>query len=158
MRVCRLAVASAHDGGQHSPPRTLVSPRTCHRLRILLILAFAATIFSRRSPDFHSSLRLGSFFLPKSGLIVLSHLSRSRTILCIVRQACAREAGPHVLVEFLQVGVEVMLVEECLVVVVERLEEVDILFVFDECCQEIRFLRCDLRSRVVNERSRICSR
>ena len=101
---------------------------------MLLILAFDATIFSRRSPDFHSSLILGSFFLPKSGLIELSHLSRSRIILFIVRPVCKREAGPHVLFELLQVGVKVVLVEECLVVVVERFEKIDILFVFDESC------------------------
>ena len=72
--------------------RNLSAPRTCHRVRMLLILAFNATIFSRRSPDFHSSLRPGSFFLPRLGLIEFSHSSRSPMILRIVRPVREREA------------------------------------------------------------------
>jgi hypothetical protein len=62
--------------------RNLSTSRTCHRVRTLLIFAFDAANFSRRSPDFHSSLRPGSFFLPRFGLIEFSHSSRSRMILC----------------------------------------------------------------------------
>ena len=57
--------------------RNLSGPRTCHRVRMLLIFAVTAANFSRRSPDFHSSLRPGLFFLPRFGLIEFSHSSRS---------------------------------------------------------------------------------
>ena len=59
----------------------LSAPPTCHRERILLIFAFDATTFLCRSPDLHSSLSPGIFFLPRFGLIEFSHSSRSRTIL-----------------------------------------------------------------------------
>ena len=61
--------------------RNLSAPRTCHRVRMLLIFAFTAANFSRKSPDFHSSLRPGLFFLPGFGLIEFSHSSRSRRTL-----------------------------------------------------------------------------
>ena len=91
--------------------RNLSAPRTCHRVRMLLILVFNATSFSRRSPDFHSSLRPGSLFLSRLGLIEFSHLSRSLMILRIVRPVCEREARPHALCEVLQVGVEFLLAQ-----------------------------------------------
>ena len=61
--------------------RTLGALCTCHRLRTLPIITFDATNFSRMSPDFHNSLRLGSFFFPRFGLIEFSQSSRSRMIL-----------------------------------------------------------------------------
>ena len=61
--------------------RKVGDPRTCHRVRIPPVFAFNATNFSRRSPDFHSSLRPDSFFFPRFGLIVFSHSSRSRKML-----------------------------------------------------------------------------
>ena len=152
MRVYKYVAASSRDNGQHRPAPGLQRARTCHRLRMLLILVFDATIFSRRSPDLQSSFSLGSLFLPKSGLIELSHPSSSCIILCIVRPVRERAEGPHIPCELLQVSVEVVLIKERLVVVVERLEEVDILFIFDERCGEFCFLRCDLRSWMVNER------
>ena len=57
--------------------RNLSAPLTCHRVRMLLIFAFDAANFSLRSPDFHTSLGPGSFFLPRFGLISLSQFSRS---------------------------------------------------------------------------------
>ena len=101
---------------------------------MLLTLAFAAASFSRRSPDFHSSFRLGSCFLPKSGLIELRHLLRSRnSVDCQTRpQTAGRTPLPC---ELLQVGVEVVLIEERPVVIVKRLKKIGMLFVFDECCR-----------------------
>ena len=55
--------------------------RTCHRARMLLIFTFDAANLSRRSPDFHNSLRPDRFFLPRFGWIEFSHSSRSRRIL-----------------------------------------------------------------------------
>ena len=81
MRVCRLAVASGRDDRQRSPPLKAERSPTCHRVRMLLIFAFDAPTFWRRSPDFQSSLIPGIFFLPRFGLIEFSHSSRSRMIL-----------------------------------------------------------------------------
>ena len=36
------------------------------------------------------------------------------------------------------------------VAVVAWFPEVDIVFIFGECCQEFRFLRCDLQTRIEN--------
>ena len=91
--------------------RNLSAPRTCHRVRTLLILAFNATIFSRRSPDFHISLSPGIFFFPRFGLIEFSHSSRSPMILRIVRPVREQEVRPRVLRELLQVDVEFMLTQ-----------------------------------------------
>ena len=88
VRRCQCAELKSHlavmDGSQHDPP--LPKPghhlvRTCHRVRTLLIFAFDATNFSRRSPDLHSALRPGSFFFPRFGLTEFSQSSRSRMIL-----------------------------------------------------------------------------
>jgi hypothetical protein len=97
-----------------------------------LILVFDATNCSRRSPGFHSASILDIFFFPRSGLTELSHWSRSRIILNIVSLVREQDAGPHLPCELLQVCVKGVLIEESLVVVVERLEQIDILFVFDE--------------------------
>ena len=91
--------------------RNLSEPRTCHRARTLPIFAFDATNFSRRSPDFHSSLRPGSFFLPRFGLIEFSHPSRSPRILRHRQTRQRMGARPRVLCELLQIGVESMLVQ-----------------------------------------------
>ena len=131
-------------------PQNLRAPCTCHRVRTLLIFALDATIFSRRSPDFHSSLRPGSFFLPMFGCIEFSQSSRSSTILRHRQTGGEREARPRVLCELLQISVEFVLIQQFLVVIVERLESVDIFFVFGECCHKFRFLRHDLWSRMRN--------
>ena len=86
-------------------------PRTCHRVRTLLILAFNATSFSRRSPDFHNSIRPGNLLLPRLGLIEVSHSSKSPMTLRIVRPVREQEARPRVLGELFQVDVEVMLTQ-----------------------------------------------
>jgi len=77
---------------------------------MLLILAFDRAIFSRRSPDFHRSLKPG-FFLRRFELIEFSHSSRSRIILRIVRATQEREAKSRVLFQLLQVGVELVLIQ-----------------------------------------------
>ena len=105
-------------------PRNLSGPRTCHRVRMLLIFAFTVANFSRRSPDFHTSLRPGLFFLPRFGLVEFSHSSRSRRTLgppIVWSDPAAngeRQTG-SVLCELPQIGVEFMLVKQGLVVVVE---------------------------------------
>jgi len=81
--------------------RNLNAPRTCHRARMLRILAFDAIIFSRRSPDFHSCLKPGSFFLPRFGLIAFNHSSISRMILRLIRPVCEQEARLRVLCQLL---------------------------------------------------------
>ena len=91
--------------------RNLSAPRTCHRVRMLLILLFNAASFCRRSPDFHNSLRPGTLFLSRLGLTEFSHSSRSLIILHIVRPVCEREARPRALCEVLQVSVEFLLAQ-----------------------------------------------
>ena len=81
--------------------RNLTIVRTCHRRWMLLIFAFDATSFSRRSPDFHSSLKPGNFLLPRFGLIEFSQSSSSRMILRVVRPGGEREGVPRILCELL---------------------------------------------------------
>ena len=86
VRRCECADLQPHlaigDGSQHdSSPKNSSTTRTCHRVRTPLIFAFDATNLTRRSPDFHSALRPGSFFCPRFGLIEFSQSSRSRMIL-----------------------------------------------------------------------------
>ena len=117
---------------------------TCHRLRMQLILVFDATSYSRRSPDFQS-LKTKQFLLARS---------RSRIILHIhVRPVRKQDAGPHVPCELLQVDVEAMIIKECLVVVIEQLEVIGTLFVFNKCGRELCFIRCDLKSQIMDDRT-----
>ena len=57
-----------------------------------------------------------------------------------------KDPGLHVTCKLLKVGFEVVLIGECVVIVVEGSDEVDILFIFDECCREFCFPYCDLRT------------